>query len=69
MDKNTRLNLEHVQIGFRLSGLNMTIEEVECIIANLIFKGFIKGYISHEKSILVLSNSDAFPMIRVVGTH
>ena len=33
----------------------------ECILANLIFSGKVRGYISHEKRILVLSKKDPFP--------
>ncbi len=41
-------------------------DEVECIVANLIYSGRIKGYISHQKSILVLSKVDPFPIAAVV---
>jgi hypothetical protein len=39
------------------------MDEMECILANLIYMGLIKGYISGEKHILVLSKKidDAFP--------
>lgn len=36
------------------------------MLANLIFKGYIKGYIAHEKEKLVLSKTNAFPA-RVSG--
>lgn len=35
--------------------------EVECLLANLIFKGYMKGYLSHEHACLVLGKSNAFP--------
>jgi hypothetical protein len=37
------------------------MDEVECIVANLVFDGHIKGYISHQKSCLVLREKDPFP--------
>jgi hypothetical protein len=37
------------------------LEQVECIVANLISQGALKGYISHERRIVVLSNKEAFP--------
>lgn len=51
------------------------LDEVECLVANLIFhvrclrahahmltvQNFIKGYISHEKGLVVLSKKNAFP--------
>ncbi|KAK4194637.1 putative COP9 signalosome complex subunit 12 [Triangularia verruculosa] len=36
-------------------------DEVECLLANMIYKGLVKGYISRERSIVVLSKSGAFP--------
>ena len=35
-------------------------DETQCIIANLIFEGKIKGYISHQHQKLVVSKKDAF---------
>ncbi|KAL9595574.1 MAG: hypothetical protein Q9219_006370 [cf. Caloplaca sp. 3 TL-2023] len=40
----------------------MEDEEVECLIAGMIYKNLLKGYISHEHSTVVLSRKgDAFP--------
>ena len=36
-------------------------EECECLIAGLIYKGLMKGYISREKQMVVLSGKNAFP--------
>ncbi|KAJ5106369.1 hypothetical protein N7456_003044 [Penicillium angulare] len=37
-------------------------DEVECLLANLIYKGLMKGYIARERGIVVLSkNNSAFP--------
>lgn len=36
-------------------------EEVECLLANAINEGLIKGYISHERKVLVLSKKNPFP--------
>lgn len=37
----------------------LDLDELECLIANLMGNGLLKGYISHERRILVLSK-DAF---------
>ena len=37
--------------------------EVECILANLIYLGRIKGYISHQHNKLVVSKQNAFPSL------
>ena len=34
---------------------------LECMLANLIYKGLMKGYVSHERRYLVLSKKDPFP--------
>ncbi|KAH6651061.1 hypothetical protein F5144DRAFT_558272 [Chaetomium tenue] len=36
-------------------------DEVECLLANMIYKGHMKGYISRQHGIVVLSKSGAFP--------
>ena len=39
------------------------LDEVECSIANLIQLKLVKGYLSHDKRVLVLSKKDPFPPI------
>lgn len=41
--------------------MDIEADEVECFLANMIYKGYIKGYIAHERGIVVLSGKDAFP--------
>jgi hypothetical protein len=48
------------------SGTEMEIDEVECILATMIYRGYIKGYMSHEKQALVLSRGNPFPAIRTI---
>ncbi|XP_046853354.1 PCI domain-containing protein 2-like [Xenia sp. Carnegie-2017] len=40
---------------------DMDVIEVQCIVANLIFEGYIKGYISHQHQKLVVSKQNPFP--------
>ncbi|KDN44012.1 hypothetical protein RSAG8_05744, partial [Rhizoctonia solani AG-8 WAC10335] len=47
--------------GFLAAGQNMEVVEAECMVANMIHKGYIRGYISHEKQMAVLSKTAAFP--------
>ena len=42
-------------------------EETQCIIANLIYEGKIKGYISHQHQKVVVSKKDAFPPLAVAN--
>ena len=39
-------------------------DEVECALANMIYKGLVKGYISRERAMVVLSKAGAFPGTR-----
>ena len=47
-------------LNFNKVGEVYTTEEVECIIGNLIYKGYIKGYISHERGKVVLRKTGSF---------
>eukprot|EP01126_Amoeba_proteus_P064782 TRINITY_DN9106_c0_g1_i4.p1 TRINITY_DN9106_c0_g1~~TRINITY_DN9106_c0_g1_i4.p1 ORF type:complete len:402 (-),score=58.08 TRINITY_DN9106_c0_g1_i4:43-1248(-) len=40
---------------------DIDLDEIECIVANLIYTGLVKGYISHQYSCLVLSRQSPFP--------
>lgn len=69
--KKTALILNQSQIPFqRLHAALTTVEasvspdQLECILVNLISKGWIKGYISHEHKVIVLNKkTSAFPRI------
>jgi len=45
----------------------MEVDEIECVLANLIYKGYIKGYISHKHGKLVVSKENCFPALREVA--
>ena len=58
-------NPRHIDLGLLFIPLKqwddeLDLDELQCLLANLIALSLIKGYISHEKRILVLS-IDAFP--------
>ena len=40
-------------------------DETQCILANLIYEGRIKGYISHQHQKLVVSKQQPFPPLSV----
>jgi hypothetical protein len=58
--KTNLLPLSVLQAAVSINDLKMDGDELECIIANLIFQGYIKGYIAHKRCI-VLSKTDPFP--------
>ncbi|RLM86576.1 hypothetical protein C2845_PM04G13780 [Panicum miliaceum] len=43
--------------------IDMDVDEVECIMACLIYKNLIKGYFAHKSKVLVLSKQDPFPKL------
>ncbi|KAG8932094.1 COP9 signalosome (CSN) subunit [Tulasnella sp. 417] len=64
LNKDSRIQIEQFHKAFRLSGQDMPMEETECLLANMIFKGYVKGYISHERQTVVLAKGDAaFPKL------
>ena len=50
-------------IALSVSGIEVSEEEAECLVANMIYKGFMRGYLSHEKQMVVLSSVSAFPRL------
>lgn len=57
------INLQYLFQPLRSWENELDLDEIECLLANLIGNGMIKGYISHEQRVLVLSKDmrDAFP--------
>uniref|UniRef100_A0A1A9V0K1 PCI domain-containing protein 2 homolog n=1 Tax=Glossina austeni TaxID=7395 RepID=A0A1A9V0K1_GLOAU len=63
-----QLDLNAFRSALRFVGeKDMTIDETHCIIANLIFEGKIKGYISHSHNKLVVSKQNPFPALNTVS--
>lgn len=49
--------------GLKVGGIDVDIEEAECYVANMIYKGYMRGYISHEKQMVVLAKENSFPKV------
>lgn len=64
-ERQTRLSLEtlHRATSSPLVGLAYAKQELEWILATLIYKGYVKGYIAHERAVVVLSAKDPFPAL------
>lgn len=56
-----QIPLDHIVTAFKWLDIPIDQDEVECILANLIYRGIIRGYIAHAKRYLVLSKQNAFP--------
>lgn len=62
-DKGTRIPIRMFHGALRISGSDVPQEEAECLVANMIYKGFMRGYISHEQQMVVLASTNAFPRL------
>lgn len=63
-----QLDLQHFLIALQFAGENdITMDETHCIVANLIFEGRIKGYISQQHNKLVVSKQNPFPPLNSIS--
>ncbi|EJD53672.1 PCI-domain-containing protein [Auricularia subglabra TFB-10046 SS5] len=64
-ERSTRIPISTFHAALRISGQgDVPVEEAECLLANMIYKGFMRGYISHERQMVVLAASSTFPLTR-----
>ncbi|EUC27802.1 hypothetical protein COCVIDRAFT_109027 [Bipolaris victoriae FI3] len=65
--RKSRIPLAHFAAALRMgtagegSGQVVEDDEVECLLANQIYKGLMKGYISRDHGIVVMNKKGAFP--------
>ena len=67
--ESTRLSVHTFQAITSWLGESMDLDEIECILSNLIFKNIVKGYLSHQKRIMVIGKSDPFPITSITKRH
>ncbi|KAJ2708535.1 COP9 signalosome (CSN) subunit [Coemansia spiralis] len=61
----SRIPLKTLCDGFIAAGLaDTTVPEIEAILADMIFGGYVKGYMAHDHAIAVLSKQQPFPPLR-----
>jgi hypothetical protein len=67
LQKTHLIPLASFETALKFSGDEETdIDEVQCIIANLIDKAYIRGYMSYQHQKLVVSKQNAFPALSSV---
>ncbi|KAI5864933.1 PCI domain-containing protein [Durotheca rogersii] len=60
--RRTRVPVAEFTAAVKISGgEDIDSDEVECLMANMIYKNLMKGYIAHERGFVVLSKNGAFP--------
>lgn len=63
------MNTHQIPVQSLLTALQMhgvqgiDMDETECLVANLIFEGKMKGYISHQHKKVVISKQNPFPQL------
>jgi len=63
----TKLDIGMFKRCLNVSSVVMDADEIECVLANLIYKGYVKGYLSHQHGKLVVSKGNPFPALREVA--
>lgn len=66
---SNRLSLVAMAAALTAAGAEVDVDELECILANLIYLNYVKGYISHQKRFLVVSAKDPFPALSAVAQN
>ncbi|VVC96744.1 PCI domain-containing protein 2 homolog [Leptidea sinapis] len=59
--KNHQIDIACFEAALQVMGQDVDSEETQCIVANLIYDGKIKGYISYQHKKVVVSKQNAFP--------
>ncbi|RZF44272.1 hypothetical protein LSTR_LSTR006822 [Laodelphax striatellus] len=60
--------MSHLLAALRImEGADIDLEEAHCILANLIYEGKVKGYISFTHQKVVLSKTDPFPKLSTLA--
>ena len=67
LGKSNKIDLKAILPTLRKVGSVENMDGLECVITNLIYSGYIKGYISHAKFYLVLSKLNPCPDLADVG--
>ncbi|GAU30046.1 hypothetical protein TSUD_332150 [Trifolium subterraneum] len=58
-----QVKLEVIVKALKWLDIDMDVDEVECIMAILIYKNLVKGYFAHKSKVAVLSKQDPFPKL------
>ncbi|OVA08449.1 Proteasome component (PCI) domain [Macleaya cordata] len=61
--KAHQVKLDVIVKALKWLEIEMDVDEVECIMAILIYKNLVKGYFAHKSKVVVLSKQDPFPKL------
>ena len=60
-ERAVQVPLTYFVKALKWQGYDTDLAEVECIVANMIYRKYVKGYISHKNGVVVLSKKQPFP--------
>ncbi|KAL3702003.1 hypothetical protein R1sor_020025 [Riccia sorocarpa] len=58
-----QIKMDSILKALKWLQVDMDLDEVECIMATLIHKNLMRGYLSHKSKVVVLSKQDPFPSL------
>ena len=61
-----QVHISLFQRALAMCGVDLDLDECECVLANLIYRKYVKGYISHKARTLVLSKQQPFPPLQSI---
>ena len=66
--ETNKINIEAIEKAVKMKGGKEKLSECICIISNLIYEGYLKGYIyqHEERRVLVLSSKNPFPPLSTI---
>lgn len=64
--KASQIPLSLFQLALAMQGIEMGMDEVECVIANLIYRKYIRGYLSHQHKVAVVAKASPFPPLNTI---
>lgn len=64
--KAHQMPLALLDAALKMQGVEKEALELQCLVANLIFRKYVKGYLAFKSRVLVLAKTDAFPPLSAV---
>lgn len=64
--KAAQIPLVLFEKALKVAGVDIDMDEIECIAANLIARKYVKGYISHKLKVMVVHKTQPFPNLSSV---
>ena len=64
---DSRIPLAKITAAAKIAQSETEPDEDECILANLIHANYVRGYIAHQRRILVIAKENPFPPMASVA--